>query len=225
MAFLKKLPKVVVFDFNGTLLDDLHVAYESVQEIFRIYDISCPTLEQFREEISADFMEFYFQHGFLRPTYKNELKGLVDDLQTIRRSFYRANEGNARIRPDVSRMVSWLLVRGFYVAIVGAERRTTLHGYLVKDGLQRRFDCVISEAWGDGAKKKALLEVGEIFKVFSEDICYVDDTVDGLFAARDARVVPVAFTNHTGYHSKERLLHVTDISVSEIGELKNLLKI
>jgi len=224
MALLKKLPKVVVFDFNGTLMDDLYVAHGSVQEIFRTYDIPCPTLEQFREEITADFMEFYFQHGFLRPT-ESELKGLVDHLQMIRRSFYRDNEGNARIRPDVSRTVIWLLAMGFYVAIVSAERRTTLHRYLVKEGLQRQFDCVISGAWGNGAKEKALLEVGEIFKVYPEDMIYVDDSVDGLMAAKSVGVVPVAFTNSTGYHSGHRLMKVTDININETGELKNLLKV
>lgn len=217
-------PRVVVFDFNGVLLNDLCVAYGSVQEIFKTYDIPCPTLEQFREEITAEFMEFYFQHGFSRPTAKDELEKLRDDLQTIRRIFYRANEGNACIRSDVSNMVRWLLARNFYVAIVSAERRTTLHKYLVKDGLQRQFDCIISGAWGDGAKEKALIDAAEIFEVRPGNMIYVDDTVDGLRAAGNAGVVPVAFTNMTGYNSSHKLMEVTDININEISGLKELIR-
>jgi len=225
MTLLKKLPKVVVFDFNGTLLDDLHVAYGSVQELFKTYSIPCPTLEQFREEISSDFMEFYFRHGFLRPTTKNELEMLVTGLQTIRRSFYRVNEDHARIRVDAPRTISRLLVKGFYVAIVSAEKGATLYRYLVKSGLQRQFDCIMSGAWGYGAKKNALLEIGEIFRTHPADLIYIDDTVDGLSSARDAGVVPVAFTNSTGYHPSHRLMEITNLNINEISELEELLKV
>ena len=41
--------KAVLFDWNGTLLDDLGLlAYGSVVKIFESHDIPSPTLEQYR---------------------------------------------------------------------------------------------------------------------------------------------------------------------------------
>lgn len=206
-------PKVIVFDFNGTLLDDLHVAYGSVREIFRTYGISCPTLEQYREEISADFMELYYRYGFPRTT-------TADDLNVIRKKFYQANEGAAQIRADAPATLDWLFVHGFRTAIVSAETMTTLHKYLVQSGLQRKFDFVRAEAWGSKeAKVNAFLQTVQVFGCLPAEMIYLDDTVDGLIAAKNAGVTPVAFINPTGYTSGHRLAEVTNLSIENISEL------
>src|SRR3989338_3909894 len=89
-------PKVVVFDFSGTLLDDLYVAaYGNVKEIFGTYGLPCPTLEQFREEITAGFSEFYYHHGFSRST-------TPDELNAIRTKFYKEHRDSLKMRPDVA---------------------------------------------------------------------------------------------------------------------------
>jgi len=211
-------PRVVIFDFNGTLIDDLHIAYGSVQKIFSVYHLSCPTIDQFREEISADFMEFYYGHGFPRTT-------TVEELNTIRKSFYETSGHNAKIRMDVPATLRWLFSAGLHTAIVSAERSATLYKYLVQGGLQKWFDCILPEAWGKGTKQKYLLSVAEIFEVEPSDMIYVDDTVDGLTAARNAGVIPVAFTNPTGYNSASRLLKVANLSIKEISEVGEIVKI
>lgn len=209
-------PKVVIFDFNGTLIDDLHVAYGSVKEIFKTYDIPCPRLEQYREEITADFMEFYYRYGFPKTT-------TMYDLNLIKKKFYRESGNGVQIRTGVHLTLLWLLASGFNTAIVSAEITTTLHRYLVANGLQRNFDFIRAEAWGD--KSKALLQAAEVFDCSPEKMMYVDDTVDGLTAARNAGVIPVAFANQTGYNSKHRLAEVTEFSIQEMVDLNNLIKV
>jgi len=217
MALLLRQPRVVIFDFNGTLFDDLHVAYGSVQEIFRTYTIPCPTLEEYREETSADYMEFYYNHGFPRTT-------IGDDLNAIRNRFYKTNSESAQIRPDVGRTLYGLRVCGVRMAIVSAESSINLYRQLMRNGdFQRDFDFIKAEAWGDKGKEKALLQAIEIFGNSPDEMIYVDDSVDGLTSAKNAGVVPVAFTNLTGYHSRHRLATVTEYGVDEIRELVNLI--
>ena len=206
---------VVVFDFNGTLLDDLHIAYGSVKEIFRTYDIPCPTLTQYREEISADFMKFYRQHGF-------PLTTTADELNEIRKKFYNSNGGAAQVRPDVCQTLNWLNTVHFNTAIVSAEIAVTLYRLMIRAGIQKKFDFIRPESW-DG-KLKALLQTAEVFGCQPQDMIYIDDTVDGLTAAKNVGVVPVAFTNATGYNSSHRLMQVADVNINEIGDLKELLK-
>ncbi len=219
MTQLTHPPRVAVFDFNGTLFDDLHVAYGSVQEIFRTYSISYPTLEQYREEIKADYMEFYYNHGFSRTT-------TGDELNVIRNRFYKINGGKAKIRPDVGKTLNDLSALNIRMAIVSAELSTNLYRQLIHWGnLQRSFDFIKAEAWGDKGKEKALLQVVEVFGEDPGDIIYVDDSVDGLTSAKKVGVIPVAFANPTGYNSDRRLAQVTEFSVQEIGELLDLIKI
>lgn len=53
---------------------------------------------------------------------------------------------------------------------------------------------------------------------------YLDDSVDGLNSAKNVGVVPVAFTNLTGYHSERRLVQVAEFCIQEISELNNLIE-
>lgn len=219
MASLTYQPKIVIFDFNGTLFDDIHIAYGSVGEIFRTYNIPCPTLEQYREEITANYMEFYFSHGFPRTTTGNE-------LNVIRNRFYKINDGMAKIRPDAGKMIDHLSFLNIPVAIVSAESSTNLFRQLIQHrNLQRRFDFIRGDAWGEKGKENAFLQVAEIFGEHPCGMIYVDDSVDGLTAAKNVGIIPVAFTNPTGYNSEHRLMQVAEFSVKEMWDLRNLIKV
>lgn len=219
MNSLTHQPKVVIFDFNGTLFDDFHVAFGSVQEIFKTYEIPCPTIEQYREEITANYMEFYYKHGFPRTT-------TGDELNVIRNRFYKNNGGSAKIRSDVSKIINHLSFLRIRTAIVSAETSTNLYRQLIRHrNLQKDFDFIRGEAWGDGGKEKAFLQVAEIFGEHPLGMIYVDDSVDGLTSAKNVGVIPVAFTNPTGYNSECRLTQVTEFSVKEVWDLKDLIRV
>ena len=218
MAGLIETPRIVVFDFNGTLFDDFEVAYGSVREIFKTYGIPCPTSWQCRQEISADYMEFYHKHGIPRTA-------IGDDLNVIRNEFYKINGGNAKMRPDVWITLCQLTFFQIRTAIVSAESQANLYRQLIFGGnLQRSFDLIKAESWGIQGKKDALLQVADIFGEEPNKIIYVDDSVDGLTSAKNVGVVPVAFTNRTAYHSRSRLLEVAEFEVKEIGEIVNLVR-
>ncbi len=219
MTLLISQPKVTVLDFNGTPFDDLHVAFGSVQEIFRTYNIPCPTLEQYREEITANYMEFYYGHGFPRTT-------TGDELNVIRNRFYKINDGSAKIRSDTRKTLAHLSFLRIHTAIVSAESLTNLYRQLIRHGdLQRNFDFIRAEAWGEKGKEKALLQAAEVFDEDPSNMIYVDDSVDGLVSAKNVGVIPVAFTNSTGYNSEHRLMKVTKFSIKEMWDLKDLIRV
>lgn len=219
MAELTHSPRVVVFDFNGTLFDDRHVAYGSVQKIFETYGLPCPSLGQYTEEISANYMEFYYKYGLPRTATDN-------DLNVIRNKFYKTSGESAKMRPDVWVTLCHLKFFNIRTVIVSAETETNLFRQLIKENnLQRSFDLIKAEAWGHRGKEEALLRVAEIFGEEPQRILYVDDTVDGLTSAKNIGVVPIAFTNPTGYHSKNRLMQVTEFNIVNIGEIVNMVRI
>ena len=49
----------IVFDWSGTLSDDMHPCYLATMEVFRTYNISEISYEEFRNEIEYPYMKFY----------------------------------------------------------------------------------------------------------------------------------------------------------------------
>lgn len=217
--------KAVLFDWNGTLLDDLGLlAYGSVVKIFESHDIPSPTLEQYRQEIAAKFMDFYYRHGFV-PNFSGQgPEGDAKALNKIRKQYYLDHDHKVKIRPDAVRTVLNLRVMKIKVGIVSAEIESSLLTKLSSSDLHNLIDnrFIRAEAWGD--KTAALLDVCQRLGVPPADALYVDDTVDGAKAAQNAGLVSIGFANKTGYNSEDRLRIQTPFIINELSELLSLVE-
>lgn len=215
--------EAVIFDWNGTLYDDLErLAYGSVVEIFRTYGLFPPTLDEYRQEITASFMKFYYKHGFV-PNFSGQGKdGDSKALNVIRKKYYTDNGDKGNIRPDATRTVSNLRAIGIKVGIVSAEIESTLFEKLNSSDLNGLFNSrfITTQVWGD--KGPALIEMCKRLGVNPNTTAYVDDTVDGTGSAKKVGLIPIGFGNETGYNSEDRLRSVTSFVVSELSELLEL---
>ncbi len=190
--------RFVVFDNNGTALDDLHVAYGSVCEIFRSFGINPPSQTTYRREITADFMQFYWKHG-IAPTITG------DELNVIRKRYYIEHMREARYRPDFKQLARYLKGEDVQRGVCSAEQHAVLVDFLIGEGLHRYFppSLIVGSAW---PKKKPYLSVlAKKANVDPAYCAYVGDTVDDIEAAREAGYQAVAFAHDTGYNDEARL--------------------
>lgn len=212
--------EAVIFDWNGTLYDDLEpLAYASVVEIFKTYNLAPPTLDEYRQEVTSKFMDFYYGHGFI-PNFSGQgSDGDARALNNIRKKFYTDNRSKGRVRVDATRTVLNLGVMRIKIGIVSAEIESLLFERLYSSDLHKLVDSrfIKTQVW-DG-KGPALLEVCEKLGIAPKNTVYVDDTVDGTSAAKKAGLIPVGFSNRTGYNSGERLLSVTPFLAHELSDL------
>ena len=51
--------KLVLFDWNGTLLDDTLLWYDVVLKVFHTFGKQAPTLEQYFRELEGDYFIIY----------------------------------------------------------------------------------------------------------------------------------------------------------------------
>lgn len=216
--------RAFIFDFNGTLLDDIELAYGSVVEIFKTYNLQPPTLEQYREEITANFMGFYYKYGFIKNFSGGGAEGDRDALNEIRRNYYSNHGNDGKIRDDAVGTVSSLVAMDMEVGIVSAEILSSLMDRLGSCGLAGLFpkQFIRAEVWGD--KSLALTEICGSLGVDPNQAAYVDDTVDGNDAAKRAGLIAVGFCNKTGYNSEDRIRAVADFTVNELSELPELVR-
>ncbi len=216
--------EAVIFDWNGTLYDDLErLAYGSVVKIFETYNIPTPTLDEYRQEISAKFMNFYYKHGFANNFSDQGPDGDAKALNIIRKKYYTDNGDKGNIRPDAFYTVLCLRRAGINVGIVSVEIESTLFEKLHSSMLGRLFDSqfIRTQVWGD--KGPALLEVCGRLNVSPTNVVYVDDTVDGTTSAIKVGLTAIGFANTTGYNSEDRLRSVTPFIINELSELLKLI--
>lgn len=216
--------EAVIFDWNGTLYDDLRrLAYGSVVKIFNTYNISPPTLDEYRQEITAGFMKFYYKHGFIPNFSRQGEDGDAKALNAIRKKYYADNGDRGNIRSDATRTVLNLRAMGIKAGIVSAEIESSLFEKLNSSDLHRLFDSqfIKTQVWGD--KGPALLEVCKKLSVNPNNAIYVDDTVDGTGSATKVGLISVGFGNQTGYNSEDRLRSVTPFIINELAELLELI--
>ncbi|MEK7115289.1 MAG: HAD family hydrolase [Patescibacteria group bacterium] len=186
--------RLAVFDWNGTLLNDLSLVYASVQKIFRVYKLTPPTLEQYCNEISADFMQFYWSHGM--PQYVTK-----DDLNKIRQDFFTLHWNNVFLNNDVYAILGFIIGRGLNISITSGEESSVLEERMKQFSLKPLFDLVRGSAWN---KEVVLKETLQYFNILPSEAVYIDDTFDGITAAKNVGMDTIGFTG--GYNSRERIL-------------------
>lgn len=205
--------ELLVFDNNGTMLDDLHLAYGSVEAIFRILQLPCPTKRQYREEVDSNIAKFCRCHGV--PDHVTD-----ERIHVVRELYYGARMDQAHFRPDLVQTLEHCASRGLSLVVCSAEIDSFLRGLLNRDGIAGRFDIVRAEAW---PKTAALAEIIQSLDVRPEQAAYVDDTADGINAAREVGLRAIAFSHPTGYNSAERLwAQKPDHVVNDFTELRQL---
>jgi len=185
---------LVVFDWNGTLLNDLPLVYASVQKIFGVYKLTPPTLEQYRSEITSDFMKFYWSHGM--PDYVTK-----EDLNKIRSHFFTLHWNDVLLHNNAALILEYISNLGLRLSIVSSEISSVLENRLEQFSLRKFFDLVHGSSWD---KEVVLKETLNHFKIPPEQSVYIDDTFDGITAAKNVGMKTIAFTG--GYNSRERIL-------------------
>jgi len=186
--------KLVICDWNGTLLNDLADVYKYVLVVFKTYNVSPPTIETYRQEITAHFMTFYHAHGI--PTWVGP-----EDLNAIRTRYFEQNPNGVHLHRHVDELLTLFGQLGLFTGIVSAEVDRVLQRRLMQFEIARHFDAVIGNAWD---KERALREMLDRFHFDPDEAAYIDDTHDGLTAAKNVGVLPIGVTH--GYHSPGRIV-------------------
>lgn len=201
--------KLAIFDWNGTLLNDLPIVYGSVKEIFSRHNLPAPTLEQYRDEITVKFMDFYYNHGFPRDTKP-------EALNAIRKEYLQEHWREAELHDGAEDLLELSKSLGMHVAIVSGEMTELLEKRLQELNLHHLIDHVAGQAYN---KEEVLISTLDRFGTKAENAFYLDDTYDGLMAAKHAGLITIGF--QSGYNSKERLLLAEpDFPNSEFRDVK-----
>ena len=213
--------RMFIFDWNGTLVPDWPVSYGAIKTIFAFFGLSAPSEKVTRQEIGADYMEFYFRHGIPKPETEDGQSAMKAKLNRIRNTYLSENWESVRLADGAEDILRILSDRKALTAIVSAENPEILKARLVQFQIRSYLDHVASVAGKDG-KFNALRSTALSFGPKPENCVYVDDTNDGILSAKRAGTRTVGILG--GYNNDDFVLAArADITLSSLGKMKEIL--
>jgi phosphoglycolate phosphatase-like HAD superfamily hydrolase len=211
-----------IWDWNGTIQDDMHHIYEcGVQRIFRHFGLPCPTLEEYRHEVAADFMSsFYWPRGVPR-------NQTADDLNAIMAAGFKEKGAPPPVFPDALGVVRELRDRGYRQVLASGYATAKLLPAVERHGFAPYFDKVIGDVKDKGAVFSALKAE---FSPDSNLVTVIGDTDEDLLGAAAVPGGAVAIICTRGFHPVERIIAARDklerksvILVDNLGQVLDLL--
>ena len=185
--------KTVLCDWNGTLLDDLPIVYESIKCIFKTYGVPAPPLAIYKEEITSEYMEFYWAHGIPKTVGS-------DDLNRIRKTCFEKCWNTSKLFPGAEEMLEHFKLHGIQNVLITAEDTEIMHHRATQFNLDLLFDIICADARD---KAYAIRALKDYFNIEPTSCIYIDDNHDGLVMAKSLGVTTVGVVH--GYHPPRRI--------------------
>lgn len=165
------MKKTIVFDWNGTLLDDVEICWRLLNELLTIRRHPTVTLETYRQIFTFPIQTYYERAGFSFPK---------DDFVALAKRFdrdYRAAFPRLSLFPDAKDTLD-ALKSSMDLIVLSASKQANLEDQLKQKGIAQEFSAILGIQDIYGASK---LERGRIY--FKEHPCpsgtlfFVGDTL------------------------------------------------
>ncbi|MBE6550892.1 MAG: HAD family hydrolase [Ruminococcaceae bacterium] len=128
----------IIWDFNGTILDDVETGIKSVNKLLSDRNLPViPSVESYRKVFGFPIIDYYRKLGF---DFDKEPYEVIAPLWV---NEYLENVKSAKVFPDVKRTIDLFASRGMVQIVLSATEREMLIKQLNDLGLADRFDDVL----------------------------------------------------------------------------------
>ena len=200
--------KMVILDWNGTLIDDMPIWHQSMSKIFEPYGIQPPSIGEYFQKL-AEFRNYpaiYHSMGIY-------LSG--PELDRIYTEEYQKHLNEIKLFPETKETLEALKSRGVILGIITAQLKPLFDALFARLGLEKYFDEVITDA----LKKDTLItHLCFLRKIDLPNCYYVGDAPSDVRYAKSAGVKSVAYL--TRHMPREMLLAQNpDFAITDLREL------
>jgi len=206
--------RLLIFDFDGLIVDTEVPAYQAWQEIYQEYDCHLP-LSTWVTCIggSADIFNPY--------DYLEEQLGRPIERGEIRSKYYQRYIELVEMEPILSGVKDYIGEAkrlGLKVALASSSSHSWVDGHLSRLGLIAHFDCIkcsedVKAVKPDPALYQAVLDELELG---TDEGIVLEDSANGILAAKRAGLFCVAVPNPMTRHLA---LDLADIRLTSLADL------
>ena len=130
------MKKTIVFDWNGTLLDDVEICWRLLNELLTIRRHPTVTLETYRQIFTFPIQTYYERAGFSFPE---------DDFVALAKRFdrdYRAAFPRLSLFPDAKDTLD-ALKSSMDLIVLSASKQANLEDQLKQKGIAQEFSAIL----------------------------------------------------------------------------------
>lgn len=210
--------QMLVFDWDGTVMDSAAVIAESIQAACRDLGLPEPSDDRARHVIGLGLADaLHYAVPELSSSRYEEMVGRY-------RYHYLSRDQDLRLFPGVVALIDELSEKGVLLGIATGKSHVGLSRALTVSGLESRFHATrCADQCASKPHPQMLLELMDEFALSPEDLLMIGDTTHDLDMAANAKVdaVGVAY----GAHSRDVLAtRATRQVVASVDELANWLR-
>ena len=200
----------IIFDWSGTLVDDLPAVWRASNYVFKQAGVAELTLDQFRAEFSLPFTSFYRR-------YVPHVS--LPQLEQWFHSHFREVQHLARELPHARDMLVFCRDHGLRTILLSTIHRDHFASQSAATGFNRFLDHPYIEVWD---KRTKILEILRTHELNADETLFVGDMQHDIETARHGGIFSCAVL--TGYNRLDQLRAAEpDLIVEHLGELREML--
>jgi phosphoglycolate phosphatase len=205
----KKMIKNIIFDWSGTLSDDLTPVYMATMLVMKFLIGKKISIKEYKREFTLPYMDFW--HKYIPDLKKQKCDRLF--LKAINKV------SKPKPYPNVKKSLKILNLKGIKMILISSHPFKKLIEECQEYGFYHYFQEVNG---GVHNKIKVINSIMKRNRFNSKETCYVGDMVHDINAGKEVKVLTVALT--WGYQDKGRLLQSRpDFLIDDITELKRII--
>ncbi len=200
----------LIFDWSGTLVDDLGPVIEATNAVLGKYEIAALDREAFRRVFRLPYREFYAE---LLPEIP------LEELEAHFRPAFDAALSPVTVLPHAREKLEWCSALGIRVFVLTSMDTLAFERQMDEFGLRHHFEATYS---GVLDKREIIHQILETHGLTPSETAFVGDMTHDVETARHGGIASIAVL--TGYNHAEILAAVRpDLTVPDLGVLRQLL--
>jgi phosphoglycolate phosphatase-like HAD superfamily hydrolase/ADP-ribose pyrophosphatase YjhB (NUDIX family) len=200
----------LIFDWSGTLVDDLGPVIEATNAVLVRYDKEPLDREGFRRRFRLPYREFYLE---VLPQVP------LEELEALFRPAFDAAVTPVTVLPHAREKLEWCSALGIRTFVLTSMDTTAFERQMNDFGLRDLFEATYS---GVLDKREVIHRILETHGLDPAETAFVGDMTHDVETARHGGVSSIAVL--TGYNHPEVLAKVRpDLTVPDLGVLRELL--
>lgn len=190
--------KHIIWDWNGTLLNDAEACTEAVAQMLAKRNLGTLTLEEYQSKIVFPVINLYYDAGF--DMEKEDYQSICDEFTQN----YANLSPSIQIHSDVREVLQKIKDKGLSQYIVSASELETLLRQVEHYGLKGFFVHILGQKDNQGESKNHLAQkLVTLTQCRPEEVLFIGDTLHDHEVAAEAGFDCCLVAN--GHCSRERL--------------------
>lgn len=195
---MEKKIKNIIWDWNGTLLDDIHVCVDSINILLMTRSLPLLDTDRYREIFTFPVKKYYEEAGFdfEREDFSKPAHEFMDH--------YREKVVSASLHEDTEATLSRIKRAGHRQFILSAMEKNLLSNLLDHFKIKDYFDGIygIEDHYANGKEKAAELLINN-HGIIPEEVVLIGDTLHDHEVASHLGIECILIAN--GHQSGDRL--------------------